>query len=390
MTWIAVVHDLVDKLRELALHGDAAATKKVEDHDKFHRAGDFAASLKFERDLLKTAKDDFELISESEFADLQRIQADRHRCAHPSLSVDGEPFAPTAELARVHIRAAIEHLLRREPAQGRYALEMILKQVKGDYFPLNSEKAAEVLSHGPLLRGRESLVRSLIVVLIKDLLRETLDFNSQRKFRHCLRFIKDKRRDVWDRHFAAELARISRTLDPAARAPHMLALCRVEGVWDAYPRDIQTTLRMFVERLPKENLDLLEELYDNNVITDSCDLRVRRLTAEEANDTLWYEAPDAVWKKSIEEFVSAGNFAEANAWALEIHSSHLKKKNHRMTADEAERICRAVIDNRQVRQCNRRDSVLACVLAAGLTGGSWNEMVEAAEIDLDEVRAVEM
>lgn len=387
MTWIAVVHDLVDKLRELSHHGDVAATQKVEAHDRFHRAGDLAASLKFERDLLKTVKDDFQLISQVEFADLERIQQDRHRCAHPSLSVDGDPFAPTAELARAHIRAAVEYVLRREPAQGRYALDMVVKQVTGDYFPIKAEQVDSVLSQGPLLKGRETLVRSFMVVCLKALLREKPSDNLQSKYRQCLRFLRKRRPEVFEPHLPTELARIARPLDLKDHGIAMLGLCRVRGVWEAYPVDIQTTLQRYVEHIPTESLDQLEMLYDSGVLKASCDKRISNMTPKEANETVWFEVPEAVWNRAVDGYCNANSFADANAWALEIYSYHKDGDKFRMTADQAEAICKAVIENRQVRDATKLPSVLSCVVAAGHTSGLWQEVIRSADVDMEKVNA---
>lgn len=37
VTWIAVVYDIIDKLREIALTGDCQAKKKVEDFDEIQK-----------------------------------------------------------------------------------------------------------------------------------------------------------------------------------------------------------------------------------------------------------------------------------------------------------------------------------------------------------------
>ncbi len=115
-TWIAVIFDIIDKLKDLALAGDKEAEKQLDEFEKARKAGDIATSLKFERDILKVARDRMEFISHLEFIDLDRLQQDRNRCAHPSMTSDGEIFNPSAELARVHIRSAIEHLLQYPPA----------------------------------------------------------------------------------------------------------------------------------------------------------------------------------------------------------------------------------------------------------------------------------
>ena len=85
-TWIAVVFDIVGKLRELDLSGDGRATAKLADFERIRAGGDgrLKEALDFEREILAVAKDEFELLTPLEKADLERLQEDRNRCAHPS------------------------------------------------------------------------------------------------------------------------------------------------------------------------------------------------------------------------------------------------------------------------------------------------------------------
>jgi hypothetical protein len=64
--WIAVCFDVIDKLRELALAGDAEAEKKIEELKSIRASNDLKCSLEFERTLLEVARDKFELLSHLE------------------------------------------------------------------------------------------------------------------------------------------------------------------------------------------------------------------------------------------------------------------------------------------------------------------------------------
>lgn len=159
-TWVAVCFDLIEKLRELALAGDAAAEKQTERLEKIRASDDVSAALAFERDLLKLARDQFEFFSPLEYVDLQRLQEDRNRCAHPSLVDETSPYRPSAELVRAHIVSAVDHVLRHPPAQGKFALDRLLTQIDSEYFPTKKQGALEALRVGPLTKARESLVRN--------------------------------------------------------------------------------------------------------------------------------------------------------------------------------------------------------------------------------------
>jgi hypothetical protein len=169
-TWIAVLFDFIHKLRELEMTGDKAAKQKLSAFDAARQNGDIKASLEFERSLVDTARDDFQLISAVEAVDLQRLFDDRNRCAHSSMISTDEPYQPSAELARAHMKNAVVALLQHPPVQGQAALERIWADIKSEYFPDDIQKAVEFLKDGPFGRARAPVVRSVIVGLTKDLM----------------------------------------------------------------------------------------------------------------------------------------------------------------------------------------------------------------------------
>ena len=75
------------------------------------------------------------LISPLEHRDLSRLVEDRNRCAHPSISSADELYQPSAELARYHLRNAVEYLLQHPPVQGKAALSKVMADIDGALFP---------------------------------------------------------------------------------------------------------------------------------------------------------------------------------------------------------------------------------------------------------------
>ena len=59
-TWIAVVYDFLDKLRELEMNGDAAAKAKLQEFEGARASNNWKASLQFEARLLESAQNQFE------------------------------------------------------------------------------------------------------------------------------------------------------------------------------------------------------------------------------------------------------------------------------------------------------------------------------------------
>lgn len=147
--WIAATYDFLAKLRELEMAGDANARQQLETFEKARASGNIKASLEFERQLVDTAQTQFELLSPIEALDIRRLLEDRNRCAHPSMSSAFEPYDPSAELARSHIRNVVVHLLQQAPVQGKAALERIVADIQSEYFPLNNKQAVEFFKTWP-------------------------------------------------------------------------------------------------------------------------------------------------------------------------------------------------------------------------------------------------
>ncbi|HEW97413.1 MAG TPA: hypothetical protein ENF37_02040 [Beggiatoa sp.] len=171
-TWIAVSYDIITKIREFASQGDNNAKAFIEQMNRFITEKDVIQLQIIEQKLLKTAYTEFELLSSIEYQDLVRLQHDRHLCAHPAFAAEEEDlFQPTPELVRVHLVHAIKHLLQHSPLQGKKALSCIMEDIKRPSFPSELEAVYTFLHTKYLKRAKETLVRSLIIVLLKTLLR---------------------------------------------------------------------------------------------------------------------------------------------------------------------------------------------------------------------------
>lgn len=172
-TWIAVVFDYYAKLRELDLlaeGGDGEVRSRLERFERARANADVQVSLAMERELLGDALKVFEFISPLQHEDLDRLRKDRHRCAHPAMRDADERYEPTAELARTHMRNAVEHLLSREPVQGKSALAHLHKMVGSAYFPTDIAGARRLLQNGPLKRPRAPLLRNFLHSVAKEAL----------------------------------------------------------------------------------------------------------------------------------------------------------------------------------------------------------------------------
>jgi hypothetical protein len=170
-TWIAVVFDLIDKIRELAISGDSTAEAIKTRYETYLgqiNAGNddgTRSALKFERIILAMCKDQLQFFARQQLRDLERLREDGHLSAHPSFQKPGKPHRPSAEHARLHLRVAIEHVLSQPPARGRAAIAERITVVASQYFPRERIQAAAALRSTALESATEALIRGFLVSL---------------------------------------------------------------------------------------------------------------------------------------------------------------------------------------------------------------------------------
>ncbi len=168
-TWIAVVYDFVDKLRDLSIMGDVNAQHRLREFETICQSHDVAKSLVFERHILHMAKDEFELLSELEYDELSRLLNDRHKCAHPSMHDAMEPYRPTAEAARYHLCNAVDLFLQHPPAQGKAALDRLTSDLDRPFYPdsladLETHLAPKQARNGRLEGGASQSISSTAIL----------------------------------------------------------------------------------------------------------------------------------------------------------------------------------------------------------------------------------
>ena len=253
-TWIAVVFDILNKLEELDLSGDKQARQRLDQFDNFRKNGDVEGSLRFERDILDIAKNEFELLSPLEHTDLQRLRDDRNRCAHPSMTARGEVYEPSAELARYHLRNAVLCLLQHPPVQGKAAMEQLEREVSSAYFPSNLDDALIAFANGPLARPRDALVRNFVIFLVKSTLLTSLDLGGSRRYMTALKAVRHKH------HQLTETTLADRLNDIVARVPDdelqraIYFVSELPASWEYLRTDMQQKLQRYAELVPEGRL----------------------------------------------------------------------------------------------------------------------------------------
>lgn len=371
-TWIAVSFDIIDKLKDLSLAGDKEAEKQLEDFEKARKSGDIARSLKFERDILEVTRDKLELISHVEFIDLERLQQDRNRCAHPSMTSDGEIFNPSAELARVHIRSAVEHLLQFPPAQGKYALDILIKEVGSEYFPTKLPNAITSLKNSPLLKARDSLIRNFTIVLLKKLLNDTEDYEDYKeslRISTALNAIEEMHKDIYVATLKEKLSNLFRTLDDEKIYKTFTILQRLPESWEFLDEDVQQKIQAYAENLPGDKLEELNFLLEHLGLSVAATKRAKRATRTELKDSLFFILPPQVGDRIVELYAESGSFDQANSF-----SSTVTTNSSDFTKEQVEKVIKACGENYEIKNSFEVGTVINAMRR--------NKSVTSEEIDL--------
>jgi len=354
-TWIAIVFDIVEKLKQLELTGDANARRRREEFEKLRVSADVRGLLLFERRVPSLARDEFELISEHECADLERLLEDRNRCAHPSMNTADEIYSPSAELARAHLRNAVVHLLRHPPVQGKAALSRILDEIKSVYFPTAIDDVAVHLQRGPLANPRESLVRNLVIVLLKTVLRDSLDDGAFR--RHCtaLNGLRQLHPGTTEKVMAGSTSTLFRALNDDRLPQAIRFLNQVPGTWDFCEEDVMSKIKRVVEALPEPALrTCLPAALDMPCLNTSGRRRIACSTPDELCGLVEASPRSEYADRAVDFYANANSDGAANVYGSRL----LVPLAPFLTAVHVERVFASISSNGALRT----SSVLGAVL----------------------------
>lgn len=347
-TWIAVAFDIVDKVLELAATGDKAATALASELEKNIEANDYQKALVLERSLLIKSRDEFEIISQQEYLELERLQQDRHRCAHPTRSSATQIFAPSAELARLHIRNAVECLLEHAPAQGKAALASLFAQLESKYFPAKREDAYKLLDGTALRRARTSLVRNFLVALLKKSLEPNCTHNLLRACGTAISYTIEKYPQQAADVMKRELGKLFVTLgsdDELMAGVRLLSQHRLIAA--SLVEDQVTRMHGFVRSMPGELLFNLSDALEIAIprIQEAARFRASRATPKEVKESglgVWLDP--ILSERVVSAYISAESFDAANTWGKVII-----EYADDFSAAEIERLMLGALENVEIR-----------------------------------------
>ncbi|MDM0003879.1 hypothetical protein QTI51_04150 [Variovorax sp. J22G73] len=296
-TWIAICFDLIDKIRSLAEAGDGEAIKLNEQYDKIVASNDIVEALKFEKTLLDAAKDKLEFFSSLEYTDLKRISEDRNRCAHPSKDRDALAFAPTSELARLHIVNAAHHVLTQPPAQGKATLERLATDLQSAAFPAKPDEVRKILENGPLGRPRKALLRNYIILVLKNHLDLGAKFKTRGRMARVLTALVEIHPQQSREVLTAEVKKFINSADDESLT-RIIRLAIHQEIWPLLEDTARIKLTSYVENIPSDKLDFFDELIDS-YLEPASSVRLARATLRELLACIWITIPAAAASRMI-------------------------------------------------------------------------------------------
>lgn len=319
-TWIAVVFDFLSKLNELELTGDGNAREKRAWFNEIREQHNISESLKFERDVLSMAKNDFEFITPVEYLDFQRLWEDRNRCAHPSMNSEDEVYQPTAELARYHLHNAVVHMLQHRPVQGKAALERLMQDVSSDYFPTDTDKAIEYLSEGPLSRPRDALVCNFTIVLVKFLLRETHQGTGYQRHAVALAAVcrLPHTKHLVEDTMKEKLNGIVRNLNDNQLVNLLFFLRDFQQytVWGFLDNDVQIKIKTLIENQSVSNFaDVFSWFLDFKPLQEQIKEKITKLTEDELAMVIGRNPRIEYSGRALQLYAKAESYKQANSLA---------------------------------------------------------------------------
>lgn len=245
-TWTAVVYDYVHKLTELRDSGNGAARDQLARFESARTATSPDQALGFERTVIEHMQKTFQLLSRETREDIERLHKDRHRCAHPSMQTEEEPFVPPAELARYHIYSAVSILLSQPPVQGQAAEELVWSRISSTVFPTEQDAAIRMLQETPLVRARDGLVRRIVRRVFYGFIQSEV-YPEKLRLGAALDALFDQHRETCEAFFGRRPPDVLASIGDE-QLPRLLELLRrVPVIWSLASPNMHGQLQRFVQ-----------------------------------------------------------------------------------------------------------------------------------------------
>lgn len=349
-TWLAVFFDVLDKYKELAASGDGAANDEYEKYKKIVEGNDVRGMMAFEDGLIQKIYENFEFISYGESVDLKRLREDRHRCAHPTIDLNLDVYNPPAELARTHLRSAVEYLLQYPPTSGKKSIDIILRELESEYIATYKESVLKALGDTPIKRLKKSAVRGLLVAIIDKVLNGCTT-EKYPKYYWALELLAEQypeevnlfgREDFNNRINKVELTDL--------RLTNIAYIGMIPLFFEALDPSVLLKIEVYISRVNVNTVPLFEYIYmlyeqkNVSLLSSWAEKRILMFTQKEYELPAIRQYRGAVVDRFIELYTSSSNYTEANMWR-DIYLG----KEFKWTAEQVKRFLKLSYQNTEVR-----------------------------------------
>ena len=349
-TWIAVVFDLIDKVRELSLVGDAAALEintRYESYIAQIESGNdqgIRSALEFESTIISTCKERLQFFTHQQLRDLERLREDRHQCAHPSFQKPGEPYRPTAEHARLHLRSAVEHVLSQPPVQGRSAIAEVVSVVASEYFPKDRTQAITVLRSGALANATDVLVRGVVDALVFGFDDPASALYRKTQVGSALSALLEIIRGQAEQRLAQQLSKLVRDIDDPGLPSLAVLVVSIPDALMLLDQPARIRLAEFVRTGPEtEVVRALGGLARHPEITPLASARVLSFDVDRLAEAITvFGVSDLAKERALVLLSEAGNWNRVNDIFLRVVMPLFES----FTRDDVERIIRMPTETR--------------------------------------------
>lgn len=256
--WIAVTFDIIAKIRDLADQGDPAAGAFVAMFDNNVRGNNTKKLLEVESGILDKAEKDFGFIDPITRRHFERLQQDRHLCAHPAFTADGQLFVPEPELARLYLVEAIRNLLSQRPVQGKTIINEFDRDFISLSFPATPEEVTRFVESRYLVNSRAGVHVPFANVLAKAILKQTPQgwHTKVSLLAPALQAFKNRDSSAWTTNILPAIVNLIETADDEYLPNAYSLLKRFYDLRASLSGPAKSRLLAFIQNVPIDTLDV--------------------------------------------------------------------------------------------------------------------------------------
>jgi hypothetical protein len=369
-TWTAVAYDLIYKILELAVEGDAEA--KIFE-GKFHNAQNnqnIDQLLSIEKGIIDLAFDKFQMLDLAERESLSRLRDDRHKSAHPAFVADDRIFEPAPELARCHIAAALDSVLTKPPVFGKVILDRYTAAISKNLFPAGRDDVISYVKSNFLDKIRESFLRNFCIVIGKALLKvmpPEWAGGRRRNLTYSLIAVSIHEKLEWQKTVRHEIVRLEETATIDGRRTFIGLMALIPSLRIAINQEFLDRAKIAIESFNPAGGGY-NDVFLGVRVPELKEYVLRRFAAlsdEEKGDVVKSVADLEFWTEALRIFSTAASFRGAEA----MYATYITPFNSELKKDHLLGLLKAVIDNGQIWDAaGTPDSLLNTVVSADLTG----------------------